>query len=146
MVVKLALLRDLESLLQWLESNNEVTWWYAIYLCWYRSLLCTNGSLLIEYTFASSQGYLILHQIFSHLLHNQYTCMFAHYILIHIHTVLHLNSQLDLFIYTLQICQFGYIKNTLTNNHYINQLQSLHRTIKINSLKQWNPSLANPTR
>ena len=70
MAVKPTLLRDLDSLLQRLECNNEVTWIICnLSFADYRSLFGLIGSLLIKYNFAAP---LILHQDSLNLLLSKY--------------------------------------------------------------------------
>ena len=70
MAVRPTLLRDLDSLLQRLECNNEVTWIICnLSFADYRSLFGLIGSLLIKYNLAAP---LILHQDSLNLLLSKY--------------------------------------------------------------------------
>ena len=124
LAIKPTLLRYFESLLQWLESNNEMTWLWCNSIIDYRSLIYfildpswSNIPLLLHKNIWSSFK-------FTHTLSfsiNQYTCTFE-------------NHNLTLYLYHLD-CQVSSIQIGMTNNYYHSQLEPLLEIIKLHMPK-----------
>ena len=134
--IKPTLLRDFRSLLQWLESNNEMTWLWCNWINESRSLFYLD-LILPDQILLFCSTRICTHPSSSLLLFSfsiQST---------HLHTLE--NHNVTLYLYHLD-CQVGSIQIKVTNIHNHSFLEPILVIINLYMPKQKNPSLADPTQ
>ena len=121
MVVKPTLLKYFRSLLQWLESNNEMAWLWCNWIAESKSLFCSK----LDPSWSNIT--LLLHKDIYLFFKFTHTLPFSIQS-IHLHTSE--NHNLTLYLYYPD-CQVSSIQIIMTNNHYHSWLEPILELVKL---------------